>query len=145
MKLLALPLISFPYFELNLNIIFVVDIFISLIIILIFNLNIRKRVKILLNIVFRTEDKANTFNLFMKDIWEKVLNKNKAQHFNSFIFINSLLFFAFIFKEKWQILNLFLTIISSAILFTVSCTISKRKLINYRKNHLTRIAKMRAV
>lgn len=144
-KILLDSLISFSYYELDINIIFIIDIIISLVIVFIFNLNIRERVKFLLNLVFRSEDKAITFNLYMKNLWEKVLTKNRNQHFNFFILVNFLLVLAFLFKKEWEIKNLFITIILSAILFIVSCAITKKRLINYRENNLKGIARMKAV
>lgn len=135
-------LISFSYYQRGINIIFAIDIFISLAIVLIFNIKIRERVKFLLNLVFkeeREENGATNFNILAKDLWPKVLNKNRSQHFNFFLLVNSLLILAFLFKKEWEFLSLFITIILSAVLFLVSCAITKKRLKTYRENNLKTI------
>lgn len=137
-------LTSFSYYELDINIIFAIDIFISLAIILIFNIKTRERVKFLLNLVHKKEKEENktvTFSFLKKDLWFKVLCQNANQHLKFFLLVNFFLLLAFLFKKDWEVVNLFYTITLSAILFTASCAITRKKLKNYREDNLKRVVK----
>jgi len=143
-KILLDSLTSFSYYKLDINIIFAIDIFISLVVVIIFNINIRNRVKFLLNLVYKKEkeeDKSVTFNFLKKDLWFKVLKRNANQHLKIFIFLNFLLILFFAFKKNIEMENLFITIILSGILFIVSSAITRKKLINYREENLKKVVK----
>ena len=143
-KILLDSLPSFSYYKLDINIIFAIDIFISLALVLMFNINKRNRVKFLLNLIHKKEkeeDKSVTFNFLKKDLWFKVLSQNANQHLKIFILLNFLLVLAFLFKKNLEIENLFITIILSSILFIASCAITRKKLINYREDNLKKVVK----
>ena len=143
-KILLDSLPSFAYYKLDINIIFAIDIFISLALVLMFNINKRNRVKFLLNLIHKKEkeeDKSVTFNFLKKDLWFKVLSQNANQHLKIFILLNFLLVLAFLFKKNLEIENLFITIILSSILFIASCAITRKKLINYREDNLKKVVK----
>lgn len=134
------PLLIVHQFYLNWspNIFSVIDILISLLIIFIFNFDIRHRVKCLLNHVFKKRDDVKAFCPLMRNIWDKVLKKNMNQHLNYFILVNSFFFLAFLLEEDLKARSLFTVVGISALLFSISYIVSEKELINYREKYLKR-------
>ncbi len=114
------------------------DILISILIIFIFNFDIKKRVKCLLGCIFKKKDTVQTFCPLLKNVWDKVLKKNASQHFNYFLFVNFFSFWIFLSQENPKMPNIFTAMLISAILFTISYIVSEKKLIDYREDYLKR-------